>query len=360
MQRRAAAAAVLGVLAVVCLTPAASAHSGGTRYVLAKPSSEGVLLEVTMDAAEVAAATGLGSGVDAKALEGERAAVVARAMRDGLAVTAGGAPCTAGADRLELVERGGGPAVALRTGWACAAGEVAITDASLPSNPTGRTFVATDGPDGRTTQLLAAGDRATLSPPTLAGTVRTFLAEGAVHLVTGYDHLLFVVSLLLGAGLRARDRGSKVALRETAMVITAFTIGHSITLAAAALGVVPFSSRLVEAAIAASIVAVAALNVLRPEHVEGRPWLALAFGLIHGFGFSSVLADVGLPRGRHLAALVSFNVGIELAQLAFVAVLLVPLAWLARRSFYRGLVLQGGSAAVALCGAVWLWERLAS
>jgi hypothetical protein len=74
----------------------------------------------------------------------------------------------------------------------------------------------------------------------------------------------------------------------------------------------------------------------------------------------SVLAEVRLPRGRHVAALVSFNVGIELAQLAFVTVMLVPLAWLARRSFYRGLVLQGGSAAVALCGALWLWERLAA
>jgi HupE/UreJ protein len=362
MDRRAALAAVASVLVVVCSAPAASAHSGGTRYVLGTPSAEGVELDVSMDATEVAAAAGLGSSVEADELLGARGEIVTRLLDDGLSVSAGGERCAPTAGALGLVERDGASMVGLPLRFACqSGGALVVADGSLTPGTTSRTFVAVDGPGGRTTQLLAPGSSsATLTAPTAAATAQTFVLEGMRHLVTGYDHLLFVLSLLLGAGLRARARGLRTALRETAMVVTSFTIGHSITLAVAALGLVPFSSRLVEAAIAGSIIAVAALNVLRPDHAEGRPWLALAFGMIHGFGFSSVLAEVGLPRGRHVVALVSFNLGIELAQLAFVTLVLVPLAWLARHRLYRGVVMQAGSAAIAICGAVWLWQRLAA
>jgi hypothetical protein len=134
-------------------------------------------------------------------------------------------------------------------------------------------------------------------------------------------------------------------------------VAHSITLSLAALSVVQLPSRLVESTIAFSVV-LAALNNVWPL-VHGRRWLvAFGFGLIHGFGFASVLADLGLPRDALLLALVGFNVGVELGQLAIIA-LFLPLAYALRRTwFYRRLIFVGGSAAIALVAAVWLVERV--
>ena len=148
-----------------------------------------------------------------------------------------------------------------------------------------------------------------------------------------------------------------VAFCDVLRIVTAFTVAHSITLSLAVLGLVTLPSRLVESAIAASVVA-AALNNIWPL-VRGRRWMvAFLFGLVHGFGFASVLADLGLPQGALAVALLGFNVGVELGQLAIVAVFL-PLAYALRRSwFYRRAVLVGGSLLIALLAAVWLVERV--
>ena len=139
-------------------------------------------------------------------------------------------------------------------------------------------------------------------------------------------------------------------------MVTAFTVAHSITLSLAALGVLSLPSRLVASTIAASVV-LAALNNLRPL-VLGRRWLvAFCFGLIHGFGFASVLADLGLPQDALLLALVGFNLGVEVGQLCIVIAFL-PLAFLARGSLlYRRGVMIGGSALITLIAAVWFIER---
>jgi hypothetical protein len=141
-------------------------------------------------------------------------------------------------------------------------------------------------------------------------------------------------------------------------VVTAFTVAHSITLTLAVLGVIDLPSRLVESVIAASVVA-AALNNVRPL-VIGRLWtVAFGFGLVHGFGFASVLADLGLPQGALALALVGFNVGVELGQLAIVG-LFLPLAYALRGSvFYRRWMMVGGSLAIALLAGAWLVERAA-
>ena len=146
------------------------------------------------------------------------------------------------------------------------------------------------------------------------------------------------------------------ALWDVLRVVTAFTLAHSITLSAAALGWLALPSRLVESAIALSVV-LAALNNLRPV-VEGRRWVvAFGFGLIHGFGFASVLADLGLPSGSLLLALLGFNLGVELGQLAIVAVFL-PVAFALRGTrFYRSVVMAGGSVLIAVLAALWFAER---
>ena len=139
-------------------------------------------------------------------------------------------------------------------------------------------------------------------------------------------------------------------------VVTSFTIAHSITLSLAALGFVSLPSRLVESTIAFSVL-LAAINNIRPVVAEKRWLVAFLFGLIHGFGFASVLADLGLPQGALALALLGFNLGVECGQLAIVAAFL-PLAFAIRRSvFYRRVVLFCGSLAIALVAAVWFTER---
>jgi hypothetical protein len=186
--------------------------------------------------------------------------------------------------------------------------------------------------------------------------------EGVHHILSGYDHLLFLLTLLLPAVLRRSDgRWRPVprlrdAARETVAIVTAFTVAHSITLTLAALGMVGLPSRLVESVIALTIV-LAALNNLRPV-VTRRLWLvAFGFGLIHGLGFASALQELGLPPDALLLSLLSFNLGVEIGQLAVVA-LFLPLAFVgSTTALYPRLALQAGSAAIGAVAFAWLLER---
>lgn len=214
--------------------------------------------------------------------------------------------------------------------------------------------------------LVFAADSAVqplaVSAPSAWDTLRQYVAEGTWHIWIGYDHILFLLALLLPAVLVRSAGGWQPApslqrsLIEVVKVVTAFTLAHSVTLSLAALGVVSLPSRLVESTIAASVV-LAALNNLRGT-IGNRRWvMAFVFGLIHGFGFASVLADLGLPQGALALALVGFNLGVELGQVAIVAVF-VPVAFALRRTtFYRRGVLTFGSLAVALVAAYWFTQR---
>jgi hydrogenase/urease accessory protein HupE len=174
-----------------------------------------------------------------------------------------------------------------------------------------------------------------------------YLGLGVEHIIGGIDHLLFLLALL------ALSRG----VWPTVKIVTAFTVAHSITLSLAALGLVHMPARIVEPLIAASIVWVAVENLVAPGGV-GRRWLiAAAFGLVHGLGFASALIELDLSRETLVRALIGFNVGVELGQLAFVAVVMPPLAWASRPGRLPRLP-QILSAAVAVVGAVWLVERL--
>jgi hypothetical protein len=196
-------------------------------------------------------------------------------------------------------------------------------------------------------------------PVSAAARAREYLEMGIVHIFTGYDHIVFLAGLLLLAGLsgeRARPLGA--AFGYTARIVTAFTLAHSLTLIAAALGLIGLPARLTESAIALSIVYIAVEN-LRDGPDRGRWRIGFAFGLVHGFGFASVLREVGLPRRGLVAALVSFNVGVEVGQLCIVAALLPLLHLAARRSAagYRRVVLGWGSALIAALGTFWFFER---
>jgi hypothetical protein len=189
-----------------------------------------------------------------------------------------------------------------------------------------------------------------------------FVREGVWHIWIGYDHILFLLALLLPAVLERRDGAwhpapsFRAALWAVVQVVTAFTVAHSITLTLASLELVRLPGKLVETVIALTV-ALAAANNLRPV-LPGKNWaMAFVLGLIHGFGFASVLADLGLPQGSLARALVGFNVGVELGQLAIVAVFF-PVAFALRRTaFYRVVFLWGGSAAVLALALWWAWER---
>jgi hypothetical protein len=201
-----------------------------------------------------------------------------------------------------------------------------------------------------------------LSNSSTGQTFLSFVRQGVIHIWQGYDHLLFLMTLLLPAVLR-REGGrwlARESLRDSligiAKIVTAFTVSHSITLVAASLGVVQLPTRWVESVIALTVL-LGALNILFPV-VHTRMWLvALCFGLVHGFGFASVLSELGLTRANLAVGLVGFNVGVELGQLAVVSVL-VPLSFLVRTSrFYRTGLVPGGAVAIALLSTYWFAVR---
>ena len=193
-----------------------------------------------------------------------------------------------------------------------------------------------------------------------------FVAEGMHHIAIGLDHVLFLVVLLMvavwrrvptaGGGWVPRARAAS-AWRETLHLVTAFTVAHSLTLALAALGVLAPPSRWVESLVAVSVL-VTALDNIRP-FLPGPRWGAVAvFGLVHGFGFAGPLQDLGLVQGQLALPLLGFNLGVELGQLALVA-LLLPLALALREAqLYRRVVVHGGSALVALLALGWTLERV--
>lgn len=206
------------------------------------------------------------------------------------------------------------------------------------------------------------------SPSTIA-VLRQYVLLGVEHILTGYDHLAFLLALL--AALAAR--GTRVGLRPALAVVTSFTLAHSVTLALAALGVVRPSSRYVESTIALSIALVAAMDLrastrsspANPPSTAARAALGFGFGLVHGLGFAGALGELGLPRQALVRSLAAFNVGVELGQLSVAMVVFPLLGALGSRltskpmAFQRR-VLAPISAALVVLGALWFVQRVRS
>jgi hydrogenase/urease accessory protein HupE len=204
-------------------------------------------------------------------------------------------------------------------------------------------------PDDAVFELPITADAEAPGTPPLPG-FRAYFRLGVEHILTGIDHLLFLLGLLVACR----------RLRTVAGIVTCFTVAHSVTLALAALGIVTLPGRVVEPLIAASIVVVGVENLLRGDEPKGRWLLAFAFGLVHGLGFAAALQQIGLgANGTSIVApLVAFNLGVELGQLA-VALPLLALLWRLRRT---SVFARYGARAVSLIvvgfGFVWLLQRL--
>ncbi len=189
-----------------------------------------------------------------------------------------------------------------------------------------------------------------------ATSVTSFVREGVWHIWIGIDHVLFLMCLILPAvWVRGRrDKTLRDVNVEVLEIVTAFTLAHSITLVISAVGLFTLPSRYVETAIALSVVAAAVNNLVRL--VDARWAVAFALGLLHGFGFSSVLVDLGLPSRELIGALLGFNFGVEVGQAAIVLVL-IPLLYSIRSTLAYRVLLFAGSGAVALVASVWTYQR---
>jgi hypothetical protein len=214
------------------------------------------------------------------------------------------------------------------------------------------------GPEGRArpVEVLERGE--TSRPVPLAGpggeerrraVATRFVRLGFTHIVPeGLDHVLFVLGLAL---LSAR-------IGPLLAQVTAFTLAHTLTLALAVYGVVSLPSRIVEPLIAASIVYVAVENLLRTEATWARLAVVFSFGLLHGLGFAGALSELGWPQGRRLLALLSFNLGVELGQIAVIALAVAALFLATRLKLPRRRIEQGLSAGIAAVAFVWTVQRL--
>ncbi|MCB1773936.1 MAG: HupE/UreJ family protein [Gammaproteobacteria bacterium] len=186
--------------------------------------------------------------------------------------------------------------------------------------------------------------------PSLGQVVAEYTAAGFDHIIPrGLDHILFVVGLFLFS----------TRMRPLLWQVTMFTVAHSITLALAMTGVFTLPARVVEPLIALSIAYVGVENVWHRQLQRSRLLLVFAFGLLHGLGFASMLADFGMPDNAFATALIAFNVGVELGQLAVIAAAYLALGfWFGNRPWYRRFVVVPGSLLIAAVGLYWAWERL--
>jgi hypothetical protein len=326
-------AALAAVVAVWLGCAAAGAHQGGTtghatvsidgqsvRYALALPA-EGTG-EATRDLRELGAAVARHVVMEA---DGAACSAVPAETR----------PPSAGRASIEIVVL-----------YACAAPVRNLSirdgiDALLGVDH--HTIADIQWPGGARQVIFEKGQRTA----SIVITDKTSPEAGTFVSYLGIDHLLFLVALLALAS----------SLWQTVKIVTAFTVAHSITLSLAALDMVDVPSSIVEPLIAASIIWVAVENLVASSGA-GRRWLVAAvFGLIHGLGFASALSELGLSREALVRALIGFNIGVELGQLAFVAVVMPPLVWASRPGRLPRLP-QILSVIVALVGAVWLVERL--
>ena len=234
-----------------------------------------------------------------------------------------------------------------------APGIVTVNALMFPYDPQHQTFLNIYEKEALSQAILDRGrTRFEYYSGTAQGTfavVRRFVPAGVHHILIGPDHLLFLVGLLLLGG----------TIRRLTVIVTAFTIAHSITLSLAALNIVTPPARIIEPAIALSIVYVGADNLLIRGGRDVRPWIAFAFGFIHGFGFANVLREMDLPARALGWTLFSFNLGVEIGQLLVVVAVASALAALRARSETASRQLAvAGSVVVMAAGAFWFIQRV--
>lgn len=347
----------LSVLCALVAAAHASAHPAPFSYLDVTVKGDGLSGRLVVHAIDVAHELSLPDPArlaEPAVVEAHLEAIVAL-MTSRVAIETDGRPVTWTIDAVQPVA--GQDAIAIA--WRCQSGQgtghLAIGARLFPYDPSHQTFVTVYERDTVVWQdVLGRGrDRTEYFSGTRQGRLavfRRFIASGIHHIAIGPDHILFVIGLLLPGG----------RLRHLLAIVTAFTIGHSVTLALATLSIVDPPARVVEPLIALSIVFVGADNLwVGTRDRDVRVWVALVFGLVHGFGFASVLRDMGLPAGALGVSLLAFNLGVEVGQAVIVVVVASVLNQVRRwRPAVAARVAQVGSALVLVAGAWWFAERV--
>lgn len=276
-------------------------------------------------------------------------------MTTRVAIEVDGTPITWVVDGVQPMAGQDAVGIAWHAALARPAGHLAIGARLFPEDGTHQTFVTVYERDVVTWQEVlnrdrTSGDYYTGARQGRLAVLRRFVASGIHHIAIGPDHILFLVALLIPGGRLGRLLG----------IVTAFTLGHSITLALATLSIVSPPAHVVEPLIALSIVFVGADNLfVGHRERDVRVWVALLFGLVHGFGFASVLRDTGLPAGALGISLFAFNLGVEIGQAVIVVIVASALGLLRRRRPAAAMrVATVGSILVLLAGSYWFVERV--
>ena len=361
--RGVAGAVVLALVVITCIAAPACAHQVNisTARVELKPQ-RAVAVEVAMKGSDVDRVAGTHvfdeqKGLVDTAKVAESAAAIAAYVGAHVAVTgADGTPCIVGAPQVTADEDG----VITRNTYSCAkvAGDLVYHSTVLTgSNSSARQVVLIGaGPDAAQALLDNTNTTLTLSvpPPSLFSVMERYLVTGIEHIFLGYDHIAFLIAIVLWAR----------RLLPVIKIVTAFTLAHSITLSLAALQIVVIPSTIVEPAIAASIVFVAVENFFSRD-IDGRWKVTFAFGLIHGFGFASALQEFGLPAHAVVPALAAFNIGVEIGQVAIVSIVVPVLVVLDRlfaadrtKPVRAAALVYALSALITVLGSYWFLTRV--
>ena len=347
------------VLAIVWAgtAPSAGAHPAPFSYLDITVAPNRLSGTVVLHAIDVARTIGLADPSDlanAEVVTAQADAIVTL-VTTRVAIEADGTPITWVIDRVEPMAGQDAVGIAWHAALPRPAGHLGLGARLFPEDATHQTFVTVYEGGKVTWQEVLNRDRVRADHYTgtaqgRMAVLRRFVASGIHHIAIGPDHILFLIGLLLPGG----------SVRRLLAIVTAFTLGHSITLALATLSIFTPPSHVVEPLIALSIVFVGADNLfVGNRDRDVRAWVALAFGLVHGFGFASVLRDTGLPSAALGVSLFAFNLGVEIGQAAIVLVAALGLGLLRRhRPAWSGRVATAGSALVMLAGAYWFVERV--
>jgi HupE / UreJ protein len=357
--------AVLLALAIACVATPATAHPAPFSYLdlrLADGTVTGTLTVHDLDAAYEIKLTDADALLDPTVARRYGPALI-EALTRRLRLQFDGQPVAVTLGDITPVPDRQGLQFTVQVAYAGTPGRIDLDTTLFPYDPNHQTFVNVYEGEALRQQAILDARHSTFtyyagSWQGIGAVLGTFVPAGAYHIAIGPDHLLFLLGLLLIGG----------SLRRLGLIVTAFTLGHTVTLSLAALGVVTPPGQFIEPLIALSVVLVGVDNLLvgggsgAPAVSAARdlrPWMAGLFGLVHGFGFASVLREFGLPREALGWSLFGFNLGVEVGQLAFVLPVAALLAWIRRRAPLAGSRLaMVGSVIVALAGAYWFVQRV--
>ncbi len=347
---------VLGLLVLFGPRPV-RAHPAPFSYLDIHVEADGLRGRVVLHAIDVAHELGLPdpATLSSRVVLEEHLDAILSLVTTRVAIETDGRPVTWTFDGVEPVAGQDSVAVNWHAIVGRPTGHLAVAARLFPYDPVHQTFVTVyEGETVVWQDVFGRGhDRTDHYTGTRQGrmaVVQRFVASGVHHIAIGPDHILFIIGLLLPGG----------TLRRLLAIVTAFTLGHSVTLALATLSIVDPPGHVVEPLIALSIVFVGADQLfVGSRGRDVRVWVALVFGLVHGFGFASVLRDTGLPSGALGLSLFAFNLGVEVGQAAIVVVVAMALDALRRRSARVGaLVATAGAWVVLLAGTWWFVERV--